>query len=82
MKLIPEEYFKVENTRPMDNRYYLVPKLHQAFHHYIKVRTICARTPLCVYVYSAICARTPLCVYVYSGFARMARLLGYEATVL
>jgi hypothetical protein len=37
MKLIPEEYFKVENTRPMDNRYYLVPKLHQAFHHYIKV---------------------------------------------
>lgn len=37
MKLIPEEYFRVENTRPMDNHYYLVPKLHQAFHHYIKV---------------------------------------------
>ena len=38
LKLIPEEYFKVENTRPMDGRHYLDPKLHQAFHHYIKVR--------------------------------------------
>jgi hypothetical protein len=67
MKLIPEEYFKVENTRPMDNRYYLVPKLHQAFHHYIKVRTICARTPLCVYVYSAFAstARSVVCCKVH-----------------
>jgi hypothetical protein len=38
LKLIPEEYFRVENTRPMDNRYYSNERLHQAFHHYIKVR--------------------------------------------
>jgi len=37
ISLIPEEYFKVQNTRPMDNRFYSNVKLHQAFHHYIKV---------------------------------------------
>mmetsp|Transcript_7948 Transcript_7948/g.13183 ORF Transcript_7948/g.13183 Transcript_7948/m.13183 type:complete len:464 (+) Transcript_7948:78-1469(+) len=37
MRLIPEDYFKVENTKPMNDRYYKNRELHQAFHHYIKV---------------------------------------------
>ena len=41
LKLIPEEYFNVVNTRPMDNKFYANEQLHQAFHHYIKViRTV------------------------------------------
>ena len=41
LKLIPEEYFNVVNTRPMDNKFYANKQLHQAFHHYIKViRTV------------------------------------------
>jgi protein disulfide-isomerase-like protein len=37
MKLIPDDYFSIENTRAMDDRFYINDKLHQAFHHYIKV---------------------------------------------
>eukprot|EP00598_Pedospumella_elongata_P004988 CAMPEP_0184967762 /NCGR_PEP_ID=MMETSP1098-20130426/1017_1 /TAXON_ID=89044 /ORGANISM="Spumella elongata, Strain CCAP 955/1" /LENGTH=392 /DNA_ID=CAMNT_0027489261 /DNA_START=249 /DNA_END=1427 /DNA_ORIENTATION=+ len=34
---IPDEYFTMKNTRPMDGNYYVNDKLHKAFHHYIKV---------------------------------------------
>lgn len=34
---IPPEYFNIKNTKPMDENYYVNDKLHQAYHHYIKV---------------------------------------------
>lgn len=34
---VPEEYFSVESTQPMDTNMYVNTKLHQAFHHYLKV---------------------------------------------
>ena len=41
---IPDEYFTMKNTRPMDGNYYVNDKLHKAFHHYIKVKIIFGRT--------------------------------------
>ncbi len=37
MDSIPDDYFSIESTHPMNGRTYLNTKLHQAFHHYIKV---------------------------------------------
>jgi hypothetical protein len=34
---IPKEYFSLESTHPMDDNTYFNGKLHQAFHHHIKV---------------------------------------------
>ncbi len=34
---LPNEYFSMEKTTPMDDHFYLNEKLHQAYHHYIKV---------------------------------------------
>ena len=37
---IPDELFALKNTESMDGNGYLNTNLHQAFHHYIKVRTV------------------------------------------
>ena len=34
---VPEEFFSVSSTEPMNGREYANFKLHQAFHHYLKV---------------------------------------------
>lgn len=34
---LPEDFFKISNLQPMDNRFYVNDKLHQAYHHYLKV---------------------------------------------
>ena len=34
---IPKEYFSLDSTEVMDGHMYINQKLHQAFHHYIKV---------------------------------------------
>eukprot|EP00607_Mallomonas_marina_P001957 CAMPEP_0182428972 /NCGR_PEP_ID=MMETSP1167-20130531/25169_1 /TAXON_ID=2988 /ORGANISM="Mallomonas Sp, Strain CCMP3275" /LENGTH=386 /DNA_ID=CAMNT_0024612237 /DNA_START=330 /DNA_END=1490 /DNA_ORIENTATION=+ len=34
---VPAEYFSPESTMPMDNSVYMNTKLHQAYHHYLKV---------------------------------------------
>ncbi len=44
---IPDEYFTMKNTRPMDGNYYVNDQLHKAFHHYIKVRNLCCCVFLC-----------------------------------
>jgi len=33
---VPDEYFSLSSTKPMDGNAYVTPSLHQAFHHYIK----------------------------------------------
>jgi hypothetical protein len=40
LSIIPATYFTFDSTQPMNNHYYPNNKLHQAFHHYIKVRRI------------------------------------------
>jgi protein disulfide-isomerase-like protein len=37
MNGIPESYFSMDSTHPMDGNVYVNGKLHQAFHHHIKV---------------------------------------------
>lgn len=37
MDQVPEPLFSYESTHPMDNNAYVTEKLHQAFHHHIKV---------------------------------------------
>lgn len=37
LEAIPNEYFDMKSTTPMDDKHYTNNKLHQAFHHYIKV---------------------------------------------
>ena len=34
---IPDEFFNVKSTQVMNGREYLVDRLHQAYHHHIKV---------------------------------------------
>lgn len=34
---IPDDYFSIGSTHPMNGVSYVNEKLHQAFHHYIKV---------------------------------------------
>lgn len=34
---LPKEFFSMDSTQPMNDHYYVNNKLHQAFHHYIKV---------------------------------------------
>ena len=34
---IPNQFFSLESTKPMDNILFVSEKLHQAYHHYIKV---------------------------------------------
>ena len=34
---VPEQYFNPASTHPMDGNVYVNEKLHQAYHHYIKV---------------------------------------------
>ena len=34
---LPKEIFSMAATQPMNDRFYLNEKLHQAYHHYIKV---------------------------------------------
>ena len=34
---LPKEYFSIESTNPMNDNEYTTFKLHQAYHHYIKV---------------------------------------------
>jgi protein disulfide-isomerase-like protein len=37
LESLPAEFFSMQATQPMNDRYYVNPKLHQAYHHYIKV---------------------------------------------
>lgn len=37
LSIIPEKYFSFDSTQPMNDYVYVNKKLHQAFHHYIKV---------------------------------------------
>lgn len=37
LESLPKEYFTMSSLSPMDGNYYVNGKLHQAFHHYIKV---------------------------------------------
>ncbi len=37
LSIIPPKYFSFNSTQPMNDRMYLNTKLHQAFHHYVKV---------------------------------------------
>ena len=34
---IPDDYFSMESTYPMNGNFYVNDRLHQAYHHYIKV---------------------------------------------
>jgi hypothetical protein len=34
---VPDELFELKSTETMDGNAYLSKKLHQAYHHYIKV---------------------------------------------
>lgn len=34
---VPDDYFSYSSTHPMDLRFYINEKLHQAFHHHLKV---------------------------------------------
>jgi hypothetical protein len=34
---LPDQFFSVDSTHPMDGYLYLAKKLHQSYHHYIKV---------------------------------------------
>jgi protein disulfide-isomerase-like protein len=38
LESLPTEFFNMQSTQPMNDGFYLNGKLHQAFHHYIKVR--------------------------------------------
>ena len=40
---IPDELFSLKNTESLDGNNYLNTKLHQAYHHYIKVRVCIER---------------------------------------
>lgn len=35
---VPDELFELKSTETMDGNAYLSKKLHQAYHHYIKVK--------------------------------------------
>jgi hypothetical protein len=37
LEIIPSQYFALNSTQPINDRAFLINKLHQAFHHYIKV---------------------------------------------
>lgn len=37
LSIIPPKYFNFNSTQPMNDRMYLNTKLHQVFHHYVKV---------------------------------------------
>ena len=37
LSIIPDKYFTFNSTQPMNDLMYVNDKLHQAFHHYIKV---------------------------------------------
>lgn len=37
LNVIPDEYFTLDSTQPMDDNIYANSKLHQAYHHYLKV---------------------------------------------
>jgi hypothetical protein len=38
LKRLPREYFNMDSTQPLNDKPYVTKKLHQAFHHYIKVK--------------------------------------------
>jgi hypothetical protein len=54
LEQMPKELFDLRNTEAMDGNGYVSSQLHQAFHHYIKVRVwcVCALVYLreCVYI--------------------------------
>lgn len=37
LQTIPDDYFSYSSTHPVDSRLFLNDKLHQAFHHHLKV---------------------------------------------
>jgi hypothetical protein len=37
LESVPDDYFSYSSTHPMDNRFYMNEKLHQTFHHHLKV---------------------------------------------
>lgn len=37
LKMIPKDYFDLDSTEPMNGNLYANSRLHQSFHHYIKV---------------------------------------------
>lgn len=37
---VPDELFELKSTETMDGNAYLSKKLHQAYHHYIKVKCV------------------------------------------
>lgn len=39
LSAVPKDYFNMESTQPMNDNLYRNDKLHQVYHHYIKVVT-------------------------------------------
>ncbi len=39
LSAVPKDYFNMDSTQPMNGNLYRNEKLHQVFHHYIKVVT-------------------------------------------
>ncbi len=37
LESLPKEFFSMDSTQPMNDHFYVNDRLHQAFHHYIKV---------------------------------------------
>jgi len=37
LAIVPKTHFSVDSTQPMNDLYYINEKLHQVYHHYIKV---------------------------------------------
>ena len=70
LEQMPKELFDLRNTEAMDGNGYVSAQLHQAFHHYIKVREyyVCTYVRLCLSVCANLTARILLriseCLYV------------------
>ena len=52
---VPDELFELRSTESMDGNAYLSSKLHQAYHHYIKVNSLSFIVSLKFSIYSCFC---------------------------
>jgi hypothetical protein len=57
LESLPSEFFSMQSTQPMNDGFYLNGKLHQAFHHYIKVRGVCGHSVSIIHFHPLLSSR-------------------------